>query len=247
MYSVDQAGKIVSLIPSGTRVPTLFKYLHTSSGATAVLLDKEGNQRILGDIAFDDIVVVTSEDGNNINTYYLQFMEEGSGTDAYVLSSVLPVNQLALSISQIENTTTVIDLLALLVPAPNATIMIVDEDGNEVITGIVKNGYRVKVTSGNTLLEVYYELNVLNTSVVNLNLDGISAYPNPTTGKIFIVGMRDNSMIHVYNINGELVKLVKSEDLSMGTISIDDQPAGLYFITVNSGNYILKTLKVVKK
>jgi len=92
MYDVDQDNKIVAGIPTGTRVPALFDLLKPNEGATMVLYDKAGNVRTQGDVAYDDIVVVTSKDGTVSNTYYLQFIEEPLGKLAYVHSDVLTID-----------------------------------------------------------------------------------------------------------------------------------------------------------
>jgi hypothetical protein len=245
-YTVDQDVYTVMGIPTGTRVPALFTNLLVSPGATAVLLDKAGNERTMGNVSFDDIVIVTSEDGSTVNTYYLQFMDEAEGTDAYVISDVLTVDQLNLTVSNIEESTTIDELISLLTPAPGAAMLIVDASDNEVTSGTVSEDHKVKVTSGNGAKVVYYSLSVL-VSVINHDLDGISVYPNPTHGEFFIIGLRENSTVSVYNIEGQVIKIFEPKNINGGRISIEDQPAGMYFITINSGSYHLKTLRVIKK
>lgn len=246
MYVVDEDAKIVSAIPKGTRVPALFELLKPNMGATMELLDHAGNKRELGDVVYDDKVVVTSEDKSVSVTYYLKFLKELEGKLAYVNSSVLTVSQVNKTISDVEKGTTVDGLLSVLEPAKGATMVVLDADGNETSSGTVTSEYKVQVTSGDGSLIVTYNIDVL-TSLEVRNLKDISVYPNPTTGKMFIVGLREHCVVRVYDINGQVLKVYKSEEIQGGTISISDQPAGVYFVSVTSGIYHLRTLKVLKQ
>ena len=44
-YQVDQDLQLVSYIPMGTNVQTLFKYLHSNEGASMKLVNKAGEER----------------------------------------------------------------------------------------------------------------------------------------------------------------------------------------------------------
>jgi hypothetical protein len=247
MYVVDQDSKIVSGIPTGTRVPALFNYLLPNKGATMVLYDKAGNERVQGTVAYDDIVIVTSENGSVWTTYYLQFIEEPLGKLAYVQSDVLTIDQINFMITDVVEGTSVEDLTTMLEPAPGATMIVLDASGNETTTGEVLQGYQVKVTSQDNSVITTYDITIVVSVIKNRDLGNISVYPNPTSGIMFIVGLKDDYTVRVLDMSGRVLKVFKSENIQHGTISISDQPAGMYIISVTSKGYQLKTLKVLKR
>jgi hypothetical protein len=246
MYMVDQDIKMVSLIPNGTRVEAFFTFLKISLGANAILVDKAGNLRVQGNVAFDDLVIVTSEDGSVVNTYNLQFLEENAGMDAFVSSSILTIDQIELMIYDVEYNTEVSAFLELLTPALGASIMVVDDQGEEVTSGYIVEGYQVKVTSADGSKVVFYDITVLVSVGLNRDLEGIMVYPNPTTGDFYLVGLRENCTVRVFNSTGQVVKIFAPDVVSGGFLSISDQPAGLYYITVKADNYHLKSLQIIR-
>jgi hypothetical protein len=250
MYSVDQVLTLVSGIPDGTRVPKLFENIYTSKGASACLVDKAGNERTAGDVAYDDKILVMSEDSAVIKTYYLRFLEQATGTEAYVISKtpLMVIDQIEFLINGVVENTPVADFLSNLIPAEGASMLLVDADGNEVTSGNVEDVHRLKVTSADGAMIVFYNIDIeVIIGGKILNVEGISAYPNPTSGEIFITGLRSNCMLKIYSITGELRKAYASKQIERGTISLDDQPDGIYFIQVEADGYILKTLKVIKR
>jgi hypothetical protein len=246
MYSIDQPTRMVSGIPSSTRVGTLYKYLKATQGATMKLYDKSGNERLAGNVAYDDKVEVISQNGTNRKMYYLRFQAEPAGTDAYVLSSVLTIDQLNHVINNVNQTLTTVELLGLLTPAPGATHIIVDAQGNEVNSGLVTSDYKVKVTSQTGTVIVNYSLQLITSNENKHILEGLNVYPNPTKGEIYIAGLRENCEIKVMNSMGITVKILKSTEVIGGRISLEDQPLGLYFISISLKGYESHILKVVK-
>jgi hypothetical protein len=79
------------------------------------------------------------------------------------------------------------------------------------------------------------------------DLDGISVYPNPTSGEVFIKGLRGNPIVKVTDLHGKVVEMYKTNQIREGRISLEDQPSGIYLIIVYSDNYHLKTIKVLKQ
>jgi len=150
VYDVNQQVKFISFIPTGTRVPALLNNLWTSKGASMNVYDKLGVERKIGPVSFDDVVVVISEDLTTVNIYYLGFLEEEEGTDAYVLSNVLLVNPLALTITGPIDGLSIGIFMNSIIPAPLATVKVVDEFGVEKTTGTIEAGKdKLVVTSGN--------------------------------------------------------------------------------------------------
>jgi hypothetical protein len=246
IYEVDQDARLVDGIPDNIRVETFLENIFVNEGATMILTDKEGNERQLGNVAYDDMVVVSSSDGNTVNNYFLKFTNDERGL-AYVTSDILLVDQTALLISEIEHATTVDGLMTLLVVAPGATAEIVDENGSPVSSGILEDSYKLKVTSETGTLVVIYDLSILTSIGLNRDLEDIKAYPNPTAGEVYISGLRENCTITVIDVNGRTVKVIEPDQIFENRVSISDQPNGIYFVTVKSGTYHLKTMMVIKK
>jgi len=248
IYAVDQGTHVISLIPDDTRAETFFSYIYANKGATYKLMDKIGFERTTGNISFDDQLVVTSESGKTVKVYYLQFFEESTaGTEAFVTSDVLTVKQAELEISDIIKNTAVATFKTSVVPAPDANLVVVDANGNVVNSGTLGAGYKLKVTSGDGSKVVTYTLSYLVSIDKDITLPSINAYPNPTSGVVFIEGLQPGSKIIVRNITGQVVDMIDSKQAVRGTISLQNQPSGVYFLSLQVGAYSSKTVKVVKQ
>jgi hypothetical protein len=74
----------------------------------------------------------------------------------------------------------------------------------------------------------------------------ISVYPNPTAGKVNISGVNAGNRIKVVNLLGAtLVDKVAASSLEV--ISLEGQPSGLYFITVNNADHVIGNFKLIKQ
>jgi hypothetical protein len=78
------------------------------------------------------------------------------------------------------------------------------------------------------------------------SMNNLAIYPNPTTDGIFTVDFvgASNADVKVINSLGSVV--YNAETSSMSTVDISQQPAGLYFVVVNS-NGESATRKLIKK
>ena len=79
-----------------------------------------------------------------------------------------------------------------------------------------------------------------------LNAD-IFAFPNPTENSIEVIGLPNKNLtIDIYSVNNQHIKTLFSKKQSSLRINLEGVIPGIYFININ-GNFIHKTLKVVKK
>ena len=76
VYDVDQDELTISKIRDNTSVSTFRSNVEAVAGASIKLLDKIGHERVIGTVSYDDILVVSSEDGTNTTSYYLNFFNE---------------------------------------------------------------------------------------------------------------------------------------------------------------------------
>ena len=96
---------------------------------------------------------------------------------------------------------------------------------------------------GNLTVTAEFEKRDGATGIFDTQLDALSAYPNPTTGMLWVSvpepveGTAANVL--VYNINGQLLQRVQSQ----GQVQIDlsGYPSGLYIVRV--GNAVAKVVK----
>ena len=245
MYHVDQELNLVSLIPDGTTVSTLFKYLKANEGADIMLVNKIGMERTEGNVSFDDEVIVTSPDGTVQNVYFLSFMEESQNTEAYLLSNVFTVDQGAKTISGVPENTNYEVFMGLLIEAPNASVELMDDQGLVVESGKIGEGFSVKVTSSDGLKEVVYAINLL-VSVDLGTTETFRIYPNPARDFIFVKGMKQNSNLVISNISGVIVKMYSTEQVQEGSISVSDLPQGIYLIYMQSINSVTPPVRFIK-
>jgi len=158
MYDVDQELNLISLIPQSTNVETFFKHAKANEGASVKMVDKIGHERTQGAISFDDEVIVTSPDSSTEKIYYLKFQQEKSGSEAFVVSDVLGIDQALGEIWGIQSNSQINIFLGLITPAPDATVDVLDADSAVVETGELGDGYMLKVTSGDSLSQKVYDL-----------------------------------------------------------------------------------------
>jgi hypothetical protein len=249
VYGVDQDTKLISLIPKGTSVATLYANVTPSSGASIQVKDKNGSDRAHGTLVIDDVLTVTAADGETQTSYFFAFLNEEVTYLAYVLSNTYIVDQNASTIeadpvTDINEVTLVSDFLANLSAAPGAMVVLKDADGN-VKDGAdnMDAGDYVQVTAGNGVNVKEYSVNVDPSAVEEAVHAGISVYPNPSNGQFHVDGLDAGNRIQVYNSLGARV-LDRVADGMNEIISLQDQHRGFYFMTISNkagvvGNYKL--------
>jgi hypothetical protein len=230
----------------GTTTSSFLANLTTPPGASVELVDKIGNERTMGDVFKDDRVVVTAADGETTKTYYMAMLEEEANL-AYVVSEMYTVDQTLGDISgtDVKGSTTLTEFYNNLTPAPNATMVVLNKDGEENTTGDLDEGDYLMVTAGDGVTTTYYTITLDYTSV-ELRDAGINIFPNPSTGTVNVAGLTQGTRIHVYNSVGVRLRDVVVHQ-SQEVISLDDQPAGIYFIVVRDSKSVIGRYKLLLK
>jgi hypothetical protein len=76
---------------------------------------------------------------------------------------------------------------------------------------------------------------ITSANLSQLNTEEIIVYPNPTAGKLEIIGANLNGgKFEVLNFLGQLVKQVESTN---SEINVEELPEGIYFLRINSSTY----------
>lgn len=249
VYAVDQKSTLISYVPRGTSVSTFLKNVFPAAGATMKLVDKTGLQRTAGSLYQDDMLVVTSKDGKVVKTYYLNMLRTQSIQSgvylAYVTSDAYTVDQLNKQIAKPVAMTPVAQFLAKLTPSFGATMAVYNKNGQPNTTGVLNKGDVLKVTSADGKIVATYALTL---DLTNADLTGnieISVYPNPTKGTVNVSGIEVGSRIRVLNMMGAAVKDVIATS-NMERVSIENQPAGVYFVVVGTNDSVTGTYKIIK-
>jgi hypothetical protein len=84
------------------------------------------------------------------------------------------------------------------------------------------------------------------TSLSNINAEGVSVSPNPTSGLLNISAAQELSQVVVSNILGQAVKTVAVSGLA-SSVDVSDLAAGTYVVSIKLANGTVATQKVVKK
>ncbi len=242
----DVAPGLISKIPEGTSTAGFLANLYPSKGATMLLVDKLGFERVSGDIAIDDILVVTSEDGSVVQSYFVQFVNYVEARVVYVISDVYIVDQVGEVISgdNVTNLTTVAAFKANLTASTGAIFSVINSTGQPKTSGTLVNGDKVIVTGGG--IEKTYTINVV-TGVHNpVGYDNLVVYPNPGNGNYTISGVSAGNRIKVVNILGTVV-LDKYATGDKESLKLEKAQSGVYFITVSDNNKVIGRYKVVKE
>ncbi len=243
VYEVSEG--LISKIPEGTTAAGLLANLIPCEGATMRVVNKLGFDRTWGDVASDDIVIVTSEDQSVENSYYLEML----GTQAsvvFVVSEIYTVDQIDNVISGVDvnDQTTVAAFIANLTASTGASMEVTDASGAPKTSGTLVTGDKVVVIGlGGT--ERTYTIDVM-VSINNRLENNINVFPNPSDGNYTISGIQAGNRIQVTNIVGALV-LDKFAAGDNEPLSIQKQRSGVYFITVSDNANIVGRYKVVKE
>jgi hypothetical protein len=212
------------------------------------VVDKKGFERMDGDVADDDKLVVTSADKTVTVVYHIsklatRYVPETTYL-AYILSNVYAVDQVIYTVAGVAGSETVSNFLTKVTPAAGASVAVVDKNGTIKINGDINGGDMVKVTSADGKIVVMYSFGPL-TRADWMNANQINFYPNPTNGKLNVSGVEKGQRIQVYNSLGSAVIDINVES-SHEIISIDKHPAGLYMIVVSDNDILLGKYKAIK-
>jgi hypothetical protein len=249
-FNVIQSERLVEYVPWGISVSNLLSKVAPSLGATLKVVDKSGLDRTHGGIALDDKILVTSANGNVTNVYHLSMLSTESVPEAtylaYVLSNIYVVDQVDYVIAGPTGTTLLSEFYSRITAARGATAVVVDAEGNEKTSGDLDDGDMVKVTSADGKMEVMYTLDLDLTSTDLVNSGQINLYPNPTSGKINITGVTPGGRIQVFNSLGAAIRDINIQG-NLETVSLDDQPAGMYLIVIRDKTKMVGRYKVMRR
>ncbi len=250
VYSVDQRDLLIEYVPRGTSVNAFLSNVVPSVGASIKIVDKSGLERVDGQIYQDDKVVVTSPNGEVKTVYYLSMLRtayiQSTTYLAYVTSNVYTVDQVNMTIEGgLSGDTELSTFYSRITPATGATAVVTDANGVEKNSGTLAAGDMVKVTSADGMVEVMYEISFAVSAKLN-NALNFQLYPNPTSGKVNISGVKAGERIRVFNSMGANVSDIKVQS-NLETISLDNQPAGMYMIVISDQDQTLGKYKVMKR
>ena len=253
VYQVSQDPMLIEYVPLGVAFDEFLNNIIPSKGATLKLVDKLGLERTRGEIKADDKVMVTSANGEVTNVYLISLLIPGTESLTYlafVKSDFYAVDNLNYSISgtaeaPITASTTVAEFMQRITPAAEATVEVIDADGNVKTTGNMAEGDYIKVTSGDGVLVSWYAI-ILNTSSRMPVLRDLNMYPNPTDGQLNFSGLNPGNRIRIYSTQGQLLREIETHT-DHQTISLDNVPEGLFLIIISDEHQVLGQFKAVKK
>lgn len=111
-------------------------------------------------------------------------------------------------------------------------------------TTTVTGNYAVEITLGNCIDTSACE-NVTVVGVDEKNAkNNIKLFPNPNNG-VFTISTSDQANVSIYNVLGENV-LTKVLNGGNHTISLDNQPKGMYFVNIQQNGSVITHKMIVK-
>jgi hypothetical protein len=248
VYSVDQFGSLIKLIPGGTNVSSLLSNVTPAPGATMFVSDLAGFERAMGGIYGDDKLVVTSADGNTQKVYYFSMLNFLVNTYlAFVVSDDYQIDQLRHTIVGPLSSTTLSEFKSKLYPSFGATLKVLDKNGNISTLADLSVGDQLLVTAADGKTTALYQIDVDNTKAVDPLAQAIKMYPNPTSdGRVIIQGLTSGNRVRVFNAAGVTLRDVVVNN-STEYVSLVSQPAGIYIFVISSGDQHINIQKIIKK
>ncbi|MDX2429843.1 MAG: T9SS type A sorting domain-containing protein [Bacteroides sp.] len=246
VYSIDQMTLLISLVPQGINVDAFLAKLTPAPGASVQLFDKLGYERNEGLIYMDDKLLVSSADGSVMVTYFLSVLNEVPNYLAYVVSDVYLVDEENLSITQVDVAHSVADFKGNLTPAEGASMEVQNSTGSmKADSDIMAEGDMLVVVAGNGVNQAVYTI-ALATAVNDEFGSLVNIYPNPSKGILNIAGAEIGSRVRVYNSVGVNVRDIVVYS-GVESISLEDQSAGLFLITISLDDEIKGQYKLIKQ
>lgn len=247
LYNVDQYASEIHFVPMGTSVASLFRSVTPAPGATMTVFDKDGFVRSSGAIYKDDKLAVTSKDGSTTKSYtFLDLIIWRGPYVPFVISDVYQIDQVSFLINGVSPGTSISEFKSKLYPGFGTTLKIIDAKGNESSLATIVAGDRLLVTSSDGTQMATY-LITIRTGVDTVNIASeIRMSPNPTNGTVIIQGITKGNRLRVLTPEGIVVH-DEIVDTSTKTISLNDQPAGMYIFVISDGTQLIKVQKITKK
>lgn len=261
IYDVNQEYMIISGIPSGTGVSGFMSNITPAEGATASILDKADFGRMLGNLAYDDVLEVVSSDGSTTAIYMLNFIDE------IIVNAEPSVTVVSTDIEAVTGVTTSVSASAeddgLPVPpgeltyswsvssgdAANVTIADPDQAVTDV-TFSAEGSYVLEVTVSDGELEATSSVNVtvISTGIGN-NIAEFRMFPNPAGESVTLELVNTGHkkpVVSIYNITGKTVFTGVAVNDRM-VIDVKSFDKGLYFVRIEAeGEIITKKLSIVR-
>lgn len=244
VFTVNQNELLISDVPNGIATKSFKAQIFPVAGATFKVVDKLGFERVDGQIADDDRVVVTSADETNEVTYFINRVD----TDvyyAYIVSEVYSIDQVAYIVT-IDGSVSLSDFEANITLSAGATLKITDQQGVEKTDGNLENEDIAEVTSADGMVVTKYTISVNATGLDLSENHMIELFPNPSRGLLNITGLSEGQTLQLYNTVGNMLFQVKVNS-DFEVISLDQYSAGFYIVVVSDNNKIIGNYKVVKK
>ena len=187
-----------------------------------------------------------------VNPYYsgekicnLYLTQEKPGTEAFVTSDSMMVDEDSKTIGGDAMNLEVEELFQLVKPFPLATLAVLDADSNLCESGIIEENYMLKVPSGDSSKLVYYDLLFETVIDPSLKESGIEIFPNPANDFITIEGIRKGDKVLVCSLLGDIQKIIEAGSILDGRIPVNNLASGVYFIFIKKGNYQSSAVKLI--
>jgi hypothetical protein len=93
-------------------------------------------------------------------------------------------------------------------------------------------------------------LNPLSAGQVGSNGNGVSVYPNPTSGSFTLEFLNRTqqvpTVVEIYNAQGKLLFTERMPAVAKHKLSLTNEPSGLYFLRVITEMHV-ETIKVIRR
>ncbi len=260
IYEVDNDYFIISGIPEGTAVSGFMANIIPAEGATVKIVDKLDYDRTLGGLAYDDLLVVVSNDGSKTVTYMLNFMEEIIINTQPSVS--VPSDNIEVEVDVATSVSVTAEDDGLPAPpgalsytwsvssgeAANVSIANPDQATTD-ITFSALGSYVLQVVVDDGELESVATVNVSVVVGIETFNSAFKMYPNPASEKVILEFMDMGSripVVSIYNITGKTVYIGTAESRTK-IIDVSSMDNGLYIIEINTGvETITKKLSIIK-
>ncbi len=247
IYRIDQDSMIINDLPMGTTPETFWRNIELVENATATLLDEEGSAKESGQIAYDDKLVVTSEDQSVQVVYLLAFLDAAANEApsvnlAFDYKMLIGVMELVVSATVYDDGNPFGSSLSYkweVVEGDAGNVSFDNDDALATRVTFTHGGtynLQLAVSDGDKTTSVQVSINLIVLDINKADIQYVKLYPNPASNQLTIelVDFNGTASLKIFDLTGKLF-YADPRWTSGKAINVSEFDRGIYLVNLTIG------------